>query len=111
MKLLIQWILHAVAILLIALYVPGIEVAGFYTALIAVAVFSIINALLGTILKILTLPINILTLGLFALVINALLFWFTASILEGFEVAGFVPALYGAVLMWFVSALTNWLFE
>ena len=109
MKLLLRLLINAGAVLAIAYFIEGIEVSGFYAALITVVVFGVINAIIGTILKVLTLPINILTLGLFSLVINALLLWFTGSILEGFEVAGFVPALFAAFFLWVTSWLTNWL--
>lgn len=111
MHLLIRWLINAVAILIMAYYLPGIAVSGFYAALLAALVLGIINALIRPLLIILTLPINILTLGLFTLVINALLFWFTSTIVKGFEVAGFWPAFWGALIMWLVSWLTNWVFK
>jgi putative membrane protein len=111
MYLLLRWLINALAILGIAYYVPGISVSGFYAALIAALVLGIINALLRPILVILTLPVNILTLGLFTLVINALLFWLTSSIVKGFTVVDFKAAFIGALIMWLVSWLTNWLFK
>jgi putative membrane protein len=111
MHLLLRWLFNALAILAIAYYVPGIGVSGFYAALIAALVLGIINALLRPILIILTLPVNILTLGLFTLVINALLFWLTSTIVKGFQVANFKAAFLGALIMWIVSWLTNWAFS
>lgn len=111
MHLLLRWLINALAILGIAYYVPGISVSSFYAALIAALVLGIINALLRPILIILTLPVNILTLGLFTLVINALLFWLTSSIVKGFTVTDFKAAFIGALIMWLVSWLTNWLFK
>lgn len=111
MHLLLRWLINALAILGIAYYVPGIGVSGFYAALIAALVLGIINALLRPILIILTLPVNILTLGLFTLVINALLFWLTSTIVKGFAVTDFRAAFIGALIMWLVSWLTNWLFK
>jgi len=101
MKLLLRWILSAATLMLVAYYVPGISVASFYSALIAALILGLINALL------LTLPVNILTLGLFTLIINALMFWLASSIVKGFYVAGFWPAFWGALLMWVVGWLVS----
>jgi len=109
MKLLLRWVLNAVALLGIAYYLPGIEVNGFYAVLIIALVLGLVNALVRPILVVLTLPITIVTLGLFILVINALLFWFTSMVVKGFEVDGFISAFIGALIMtvvsWVVSAL------
>lgn len=107
MYILLRWLINAVVILLMAYYLPGIAVSGFYAALIAALILGIINALIRPVLIILTLPVTILTLGLFTLVINALLFWFTSSIVEGFVVSGFWPAFWGALIMWVVAWLTS----
>jgi putative membrane protein len=105
MRLFIRWILSAIALLLVAYLVPGITVSGFFSALIAALILGLINALIKPILVLLTLPINILTLGLFTLVINALLFWFGSAVVKGFSVAGFWPAFWGALVLW----LINWI--
>lgn len=107
MKLLLRWLISAAALMLIAMYVPGIKVANFYTALIAALIFGLINALIRPIALLLTLPINLLTLGAFTLVLNALLFWLASSIVKGFYVAGFWPAFWGAIIMWIVALVTN----
>ncbi len=99
MYFLLRFSVTVLAILLAAYIVPGIEVAGFYAAVIAALVLGAINLTLRPILFLLTLPINLLTLGLFTFVINALLFWFVASFIEGVEVAGFVPAFIGALII------------
>ncbi|MCX6746274.1 MAG: phage holin family protein [Candidatus Parcubacteria bacterium] len=111
MYLLLRWIINALAILAIAYFVPGIVVSGFYAALIAALVLGIINALLRPILILLTLPVNVLTLGLFTLFINAILFWLASTIVKGFSVADFKAAFIGALIMWLVSWITNWLFR
>jgi len=109
MNLLLRWVINAGTLLLLAFYMPGIEVSGWYAALITALVLGLVNAVLKPILLILTLPVNILTLGLFTLVINALLFWFVASFIEGFAVTGFMPAFWGALILsvvsWLVSGL------
>ena len=89
MRLLLRWLVSAVALMLVAYYVPGIGVASLNTALVAALLLGLINALIRPIILVLTLPVNILTLGLFTLIINALLFWAVATIVKGFSVAGF----------------------
>lgn len=109
MKLLLRWAINAGTLLMLAYYLPGIEVSGWYAALITSLVLGLVNAILKPILVILTLPVTIVTLGLFTLVINGALFWFVASFIEGFEVAGFWVAFLGAFIMsvvsWVVSNL------
>lgn len=111
MYLLLRWLINALAILAITYFVPGVAVSGLYAALIAALVLGIINALLRPILVLLTLPVNVLTLGLFTLFINAFLFWFVSTIVKGFSVADFKAAFIGALIMWIVSWITNWLFK
>jgi len=111
MKLLLRWLINAGTLLLLANYLPGIEVSGWYTALIAALILGLVNAVIKPIFVILTLPVNILTLGLFTFVINALLFWFVASFIDGFVVAGFWPAFWGALIMSLVSWLVSSLFK
>lgn len=113
MKLIIRWLFTAVALFAVAYYqlIPGIRVTSFYAALIAALALGLINALIRPIILLLTLPFNILTLGLFTLVINALLFWFAASVVKGFYVAGFWPAFWGALAMWIVGWFINGLFK
>lgn len=109
MKLLIVWLLNALALLAVAYFVPDIHVANFTSALIAALVIGLVNMLLRPILVILTLPITILTLGLFILVINGVLFYAVGNWLQGFEVrtlaAGIIGALVYSVLSWLLTAL------
>ena len=105
LTLLLIWLLNAVALLVVAYILPGITVASFGSALIAALVLGLLNTLVKPILVFLTFPITILTLGLFLIVINALVFWFAGSILSGFRVAGFWWALGGAVLYSILTAL------
>lgn len=109
LTLLLVWLLNAVALLAVAYILPGISVASFGAALVAALVLGLINTLVKPILVLLTLPITILTLGLFLLVINALVFWFVGSILEGFKVNGFWWALIGALLYSIISGLLSML--
>ena len=98
MKILVRWLLLAAALLLVANIYPGVQVASFGAAMIAALVLGLFNTLLRPILVLLTLPVTLLTLGLFLFVINALLFYFAASVIDGFHVAGFVAALIGSIL-------------
>ncbi len=98
MKLLIKWLLSAAALLLVAYLYQGVEVRSFTAALIAAFVIGLLNAVVRPILVILTLPVTVVTLGLFLFVINALMFWAAASLLDGFEVRGFVAALIGSLI-------------
>ncbi len=99
------WILNAVALLAVAYLLPGITVASFGSALIAALVLGLVNMLVKPVLVLLTLPITIVTLGLFLIVINALLFWFVGSVLKGFQVNGFWWAVGGAILYSIISGL------
>jgi putative membrane protein len=98
MKLLLRWAFSAMALMLLPQFIDAIRVDSFYAALAAALCIGLVNALIRPILIIITLPINILTLGLLTFVINGLLFWFVASFIEGFTVVGFWPAVFGAIL-------------
>ncbi len=98
MKLILNWILSACALLAVAHLYAGVTVTSFTSALIAAAVLGLLNAVVRPILVLLTLPVTVITLGLFLFVINALMFWVAASLLTGFEVSGFVAALIGSLI-------------
>ena len=98
MKIIVRWLLLAAALLLVAYLYPGVTVKSFGAAMIAAFVLGLFNTLLRPILVLLTLPVTVLTLGLFLFVINALMFYFAASVLDGFHVAGFLAALIGSLL-------------
>ena len=110
MRLLLHWVLSALAVWIVAHVVPGISVSGPVAALIAALVIGLVNATLGLLLKVLTFPLTVLTLGLFWFVINALMLELAAAFVRGFEVRGFVPALIGAVVLSLVSSVLQWLF-
>jgi len=99
MRLLLHWLLSALAMLLVAHFVHGFVVHDFVAALIAAAVYGLVNATLGLLLKIVTFPLSLLTFGLFLLVINALMLQFSAAFLPGIEVRGFLPAFWAALLL------------
>jgi putative membrane protein len=109
MRMLLHWLLSAVAVWIVAHIVPGISVSGPTAALIAALVIGLINATLGLVLKILTFPLTILTLGLFWFVINALMLELAAYFVRGFYVRNFIAALLGAVMLSLVSSVLQWL--
>ena len=103
-NLLIVWLVNALALLALPYLVPSVQVESFFTALVAALILGSLNTLIRPLLVLLTLPVTVLTLGLFIFVINALLFWFVASFVKGFSVAGFWSAFFGAI----VYALISW---
>ncbi len=103
----LRWLILTAAIYLAARFIDGIEVQGFVPAFLAAAALGVLNALLRPVLIILTLPLNILTLGLFTFVINALLLKMASGVISGFEVHGFWPALFGALIISLVSWLLS----
>ena len=98
MKLILKWLLSATALLAVAYLYEGVEVRSFGAALTAAFVIGLLNMLLRPLLVLLTLPVTVLTLGLFLFVINALLVWWAASLLNGFYVSGFGAALLGSLI-------------
>ena len=98
MKILIKWLLSAASLLFVAYVYSGVEVQSFTSALIAAFVIGLFNVVLRPVLVLLTLPVTIVTLGLFLFVINALMFWAAASVLSGFQVTCFVAALVGSLI-------------
>lgn len=107
MRLLLVWVLNAIALLAVAYLFPGVQIQDWMSAAVAALVLGLVNALVKPILVVLTLPVTILTLGLFLLVLNALLFWAVASLLPGFTVGGFGAAFVGALLYSVISWLLS----
>ena len=107
MSIIVKILVVALSLLVIEWIVPGISIDGFYTALIAAVILGILNLIIRPILILLTLPINIITLGLFTFVINAFLFMFVASFVDGFSVDGFVTALIGSLFLSIISTVAN----
>lgn len=109
MRLLITWLINAAALFALPYLMQSIQVDSFVVALVAALVLGLLNALIRPLLVLLTLPVTVLTLGLFIFVINGLLFWLVADFVSGFHVAGFWPAVWGAILYsiisWALSAI------
>ena len=109
LRLLLVWLINALALMAVAYLMPSIHVSSFGAALVAALVLGLMNAVVRPVLFLLTLPVTILTLGLFIFVLNGLLFWFVGSFIQGFVVAGFWPGVFGAIVFslisWCLSAL------
>lgn len=111
MKLIVKWLLSAAALLLVAYIYSGVVVSSFTSALIAAAVLGALNTVLRPVLVLLTLPVTLVTLGLFLFVINALMFWAAASLLSGLQVTGFVAALIGSLIYSVLQLAIEFLLE
>lgn len=107
MKLIVKWLLSAVALLAVAHLYSGVVVQSFSAALVASLVIGLFNAVLRPVLVVLTLPVTVVTLGLFLFVINALLFYWAASLLDGFHVQGFAAALVGSLVYTVLGMVIN----
>ena len=109
MRLLLNWLLSGLAVWIVAHVVPGVYVSGPMSALIAALAIGFINATIGLLLKILTFPLTLVTLGLFWFVINALMLKFASALVPGFQVHGFLAAFVGAILLSLVNMMLKWL--
>ena len=109
MRILLNWLLSALAVWVVARVVPGIHVSGLASALIAALVIGLVNATLGFLLKIITFPLTLLTLGIFWFVINALMLEMAAAVVPGFRVDTFASAFWGAIALSLVNMLFRWL--
>jgi putative membrane protein len=109
-SLLVRWILSALALLAVAYLYPGVKVDSFLAAAVAALALGLANAVIRPILVVLTLPVTIVTLGLFLFVINAALFWLVAQVVKGFAVQGLLDALVGSVLYSLITLAVSWVF-
>jgi putative membrane protein len=107
----LRWVINAGLLMLIPYVVPGVAIKNFGTALVAALILAFVNALIKPILILLTLPINILTLGLFILVINGLMFWLVSALVKGFQISGFWPAFLAALVFSIFSIALNYLLD
>jgi putative membrane protein len=107
--LLINWLLSALSLVIVANLIPGFQLTGFGPALFAAIVIGLVNGTLGFFLKIVTFPLTIVTLGLFWLVINGLMLKVAAALVPGFRIKGFLPAFFGAIVLTLVNMVLRWL--
>ena len=105
MRWLLHWIVNAVVLLVVSHFDSGFQISGFASALFAVIIIGIVNATLGLFLKFVTFPLSILTLGLFVLVIDAIVLWFSSKLVPGFSVTGFKPAFIAALILALIQML------
>jgi putative membrane protein len=108
MRLILRWLINALALIVATKFIAGFQVESFYAAVIAALILGLLNAVVRPVLVLLTLPVNIVTLGLFTFVINAGLVWFMSTFVQGVAVDGFLPALMVAIFLWAVSTITSW---
>jgi len=109
MSLLIRWAASAIALYIVTQFVPGVSASGVQATLLAALVIGLVNATLGSLIKLLTLPIGCLTLGISSLIVNALMFWLASNFVSGFHVTGFVPALLGSIALSIVGTAVDFL--
>jgi putative membrane protein len=107
----LRWLINALGLLAIGYFIPGIEVGSFYSAMILVVVIGFMNYVPGMILKVITFPVNIITLGLSNLVINALIFWFVSTFIQGFEIQVWWAGFLGALIYTVVTTFSSWLYK
>ena len=108
MRILLNWLVSALALWLVAQIVPGFQINGLGSALIAVVVIGLVNATLGILLKIVTFPLTIVTLGIFWWVINGLMIWVASTFVPGFVIASFGSAFLGAIVLALVNMVFHW---
>ena len=107
----LRWVINAGLLMLVPYIVPGVVIKNFWTALVAALLLAFVNAIIKPILILLTLPINILTLGLFILVINALMIWLVSAVVKGFDISGFWPVFFAALVFSIFSLTLNYLLD
>lgn len=104
---LLRWFINALVLTLIPYLVPGVEIAGFFTALVVAVFLALVNAVIRPVILLLTLPINILTLGLFTIIINGLMFYLVSAIIKGFTITNFYSAVWAALVYSVFSMLIS----
>jgi len=109
MRMLVNWLLSAIALLIVTYIVPGFQVSGIFSALIAAVVIGLFNATIGLFLKVITFPLTVLTLGIFWFVVNAIVLKLATLFVPGFQINGFMPALLGAIILSVINMIFRWL--
>ena len=109
MRMIVNWLLSAIALLIVAYIVPGFHVSGIFAALIAAVVIGLINATIGLFLKVVTFPLTVLTLGILWFVVNAIVLKLASMFVPGFNIYGFAPAFWGAIILALINMIFRWL--
>lgn len=107
LMIILRWLIIACTVFLIGMYMPGVTVSSWYSALIVAAVFGILNAIIRPLLSLITLPITLLSLGLTSFIFSGLILWFVSTFIKGFSIDTFSTALLAAIIIWAVSFVTN----
>jgi len=111
LMIILRWLIIACTVFLIGMYMPGVTVSSWYSALIVAAVFGILNAIIRPLLSLITLPITLLSLGLTSFIFSGLILWFVSTFIKGFSIDTFSTALLAAIIIWAVSFVTNGLLK
>lgn len=109
MRMIVNWLLSALALILVTYIVPGFHVSGILAALIAAVIIGLLNATIGLFLKVITFPLTVFTLGIFWFVVNAIILKLASFFVPGFEIVGFLPAFLGAVVLAVINMLIRWI--
>jgi putative membrane protein len=109
MRMLVHWLLNAIALLIVAYVVPGFHMSGILAALIAAVVIGLLNATIGLFLKVVTFPLTVFTLGIFWFVVNAIVLKLASMFVPGFNIVGFAPAFWGAIVLAIINLLVRWI--
>lgn len=109
MRLLVNWLLSTLALLIVAYIVPGFHISGIFSALIAAVVIGLFNATIGLFLKVVTFPLTVVTLGIFWFVVNAIVLKLASAFVPGFYIYGFAPAFWGAIVLAVINMIFRWL--
>jgi putative membrane protein len=109
MRWLLHWIVNAIVLLVVSRFVSGFHIRSFGSAMFAVVIIGIVNATLGLFLKVMTFPLSLLTLGLFVLVIDAFVLWFSSKLVPGFSITGFAPAFIAALILALIQMLLGYI--
>jgi putative membrane protein len=109
MRMIVHWLLNAIALLIVTYLVPGFHVSGIVAALIAAVIVGLLNATIGLFLKVITFPLTVFTLGIFWFVVNAIILKLASMISPGFTIIGFAPAFWGAIILSLINLLVRWI--
>jgi putative membrane protein len=109
MRMIVNWLMSAIALLIVAYVVPGFHVSGILAALIAAVIIGLFNATIGLFLKVITFPLTVFTLGIFWFVVNAIVLKLATIFVPGFRIDGFAPAFWGAIVLAIINMVFRWL--
>jgi putative membrane protein len=109
MRMIVHWLLNAIALMIVAYVIPGFHVSGILAALIAAVIIGLLNATIGLFLKVITFPLTVVTLGIFWFVVNAIILKLASMFSPGFTIIGFAPAFWGAIVLAIINLIVRWI--